>query len=233
MSNQEHHKPFLTIIPFSVRNDTRLSASEKLFYGDLVGLSQAEGYCYAYNKWLAKTLEVSVSTIQEWILKLEKCGHITRDFTEVRRRIFIGQGFVKKQAENKAAILYSKGGTQNSGGGYPENRVHINKSYSIEREKETHIEDLSPEKQRLFEEVQQDIPEDLLPHHEIFAVLQEKANTPDDVAAALDFMSAEIARDRKKKGRQKIQSYVAIFRDKVLKLRKLRLYKNKPRKINE
>lgn len=208
-------KPFFTIIPHNVRNDDRLSASEKLFFGDLVGLSKNEGYCYASNTWLSNTFNVSVSVIRMWLINLEKFGYIERNFCSKngQRKIYVTPGFSSK-----------RGGCQNSDRGVSENCHHINKEYYLERENATPTQELSQEKEDLFEWARQEIPEDLLPHDEILSVLQEKDSSSADVAAALDYMSQEIARDKKKKHRQKIQSYVGIFRSKVKKLRNLRTY---------
>lgn len=65
------------VIPGTIRNDTRLSRSEWIFYAEIRGLCRRTGSCYASNAYLGEIMDVDNRTIQRWIIHLEKCGHIT------------------------------------------------------------------------------------------------------------------------------------------------------------
>lgn len=66
------------IIPASVRFDERLQMGARLLYGDILGLSNIHGYCYATNAFFAHHYNTVEKTITRWINSLEKCGHIQR-----------------------------------------------------------------------------------------------------------------------------------------------------------
>lgn len=64
------------LIPASVFSDTRLSDSEKLLFGKLLGLANKTGYCWAGNKYLADMFVVSERSIQRRLNNLERLGYI-------------------------------------------------------------------------------------------------------------------------------------------------------------
>lgn len=120
----ETEKPsYYAIIPSIVRYDERLSASEKLMYGELTCLTNKLGYCYASNSYFAKLYKKDASTISRWVKNLEDCGYITIDYEregkQIIRRIikmvhlpsvvlqncsegieFLQEGYCKKRKEN-------------------------------------------------------------------------------------------------------------------------------------
>lgn len=124
----ETEKPsYYAIIPSIVRYDERLSASEKLMYGELTCLTNKLGYCYASNSYFAKLYGKDASTISRWVKNLEDCGYITidyeRDGKQIIRRIikmvhlpsvvlqncnegieFLQEGYCKKRKENITSI---------------------------------------------------------------------------------------------------------------------------------
>lgn len=65
------------VIPGAIRNDSRLSRSEWIFYAEIRGLCRRTGSCYASNAYLGEIMDVDNRTIQRWIIHLEKCGHIS------------------------------------------------------------------------------------------------------------------------------------------------------------
>lgn len=84
----ETEKPsYYAIIPSIVRYDERLSASEKLMYGELTCLTNKLGYCYASNSYFAKLYKKDVSTISRWVKNLEDCGYITIDYEREGKQI--------------------------------------------------------------------------------------------------------------------------------------------------
>ena len=88
MDNLETEKPsYYAIIPAVVRYDDRLSASEKLMYGELTCLTNKLGYCYASNSYFAKLYGKDASTISRWVKNLEDCGYITIDYERNGKQI--------------------------------------------------------------------------------------------------------------------------------------------------
>lgn len=68
----------------------------------LVNWSRADGYCKATDDRLAAEFQCSVRTIQNWLAKLEECGHIERKVTMLVglrkkvRRIFVSPTLMKE-----------------------------------------------------------------------------------------------------------------------------------------
>ena len=67
---------YYAIITADVRYDKRLSANEKLMYGEITCLTQSTGECWAGNKYFADLYDVSKETISRWVSKLKKHGYI-------------------------------------------------------------------------------------------------------------------------------------------------------------
>lgn len=128
MDCEETEKPsYYAIIPAIVRYDEKLSASEKLMYGELTCLTNKLGYCYASNSYFAKLYSKDASTISRWVKDLEDCGYITinyeREGKQIVRRIikmidmstgvlqkcnegieFLQEGYCKNRKENITSI---------------------------------------------------------------------------------------------------------------------------------
>ena len=45
---------YYAIIPAKIRYDSRLTASEKLLYGEITAMCNQEGYCWATNEYFAE-----------------------------------------------------------------------------------------------------------------------------------------------------------------------------------
>ena len=73
----ENKKSYYAIIPASVRYDESLPPNAKLLYGEITALCNAEGYCWASNKYFADLYGVSISSIKRWIKVLLDQGYIT------------------------------------------------------------------------------------------------------------------------------------------------------------
>lgn len=72
-----NEKPnYYAIIPANVRYDKELKDKAKLLYGEIVALSDKQGYCYASNKYFAELYEVSTTTISTLIKNLVEKGYI-------------------------------------------------------------------------------------------------------------------------------------------------------------
>ena len=77
----ENEKPsYYAIIPANVRYDKTLKANEKLMYGEIVCLSNKNGYCHASNSYFAELYEVTPQAISGWIKNLERNGYITCEY---------------------------------------------------------------------------------------------------------------------------------------------------------
>ena len=69
-------KSYFAVIPANVRYDENLPPNAKLLYGELTALCNAEGYCWANNKYFAELYGVSVVSISKWINALVSRGYI-------------------------------------------------------------------------------------------------------------------------------------------------------------
>ncbi len=84
---------YYAIIPANVRYDTKLTADEKLLYGEITCLANKTGECWASNKYFADLYNVSKVTISRRISNLVKYGYITSEMIykegtkEVEKRI--------------------------------------------------------------------------------------------------------------------------------------------------
>ena len=70
-------KSYYAIIPANVRYDESLPANAKLLYGEITALCNAEGYCWASNKYFADLYGVSVVSISKWINALADRGYLS------------------------------------------------------------------------------------------------------------------------------------------------------------
>lgn len=77
-------------IPNFVKNNKSISNSAKILYGDLVLLSHKNGYCYASNKFLAESLNITTRSITRLLKELKEANLIEIIFTEsYNRRIYL------------------------------------------------------------------------------------------------------------------------------------------------
>ena len=94
----ENRKPsYWAVLPAVVRYDANLKPNAKLLYAEISSLCDAQGYCFASNKYFAQNFELDPTTIQRLIKALVDRGYISveveRDKTTnevVARRIFAG-----------------------------------------------------------------------------------------------------------------------------------------------
>jgi hypothetical protein len=105
---------FYAVIPASVRYDTTLSSSEKLFYAEITAMSQKEGFCWASNSYFSDLFGVSKNTVTRWVSNLKDNKHI------VVNLIKEGKQITKREIYpiNKIDVTYpqkSKGGTHKNG----------------------------------------------------------------------------------------------------------------------
>lgn len=92
---------YYAIIPANVRYDKKLTAQEKLMYGEITVLCNKSGWCWASNKYFAELYEVSEKTISRSVGNLEDCGYITTtlQFDGVKRTRQICLGGMDKNVQ--------------------------------------------------------------------------------------------------------------------------------------
>ena len=88
----EEKKSYYAIIPANVRYDESLPPNAKLLYGEITALCNAEGYCWASNKYFADLYGVADRTIRRWINALKNNGYI-------ESKVFYKQG--SKEIEHR------------------------------------------------------------------------------------------------------------------------------------
>jgi DNA-binding Lrp family transcriptional regulator len=87
-------RSYYSIIPANVKCDKKLPDKAKLLFGDISGLANDKGYCFATNAFFADIFGVSKDTISRLIARLEKSGYIKSELVysgkEIKeRRLYI------------------------------------------------------------------------------------------------------------------------------------------------
>ena len=90
----EENPNYFAIIPASVRYDKSLSATSKLFYGEITALANKTGCCWASNKYFSELYAISERQVTRIISELEKNGYIEIEFIKKgvlveRRNIYL------------------------------------------------------------------------------------------------------------------------------------------------
>lgn len=70
---------YYAVIPAKILHDKRLTPTARLLYGTISALTQAEGYCWASNSYLAEMYDLSADRVGRLIADLEKLGYIARE----------------------------------------------------------------------------------------------------------------------------------------------------------
>lgn len=117
---------YYAIIPANVRYDSRLSANEKLMFGEITCLCNKHGVCWSQNNYFAKLYEVSPKTVSVWVNNLKKYGYIEvdliykKDSKEIEKRIIrICENISRKEWYPEKP---EGGYPEKSGEGIPKNR---------------------------------------------------------------------------------------------------------------
>lgn len=88
-------KNYYAIIPANVRYDEQLKANAKLLYGEITGLCNEKGFCWASNQYFAELYKVSKTSISLWIKELIDNGYI-----EIESEIDIVKQLKAKKMKN-------------------------------------------------------------------------------------------------------------------------------------
>lgn len=107
-------------IPFPIIADKRLNDGDKLVYGEVSGLANREGYCFASNKYIGGVLGKSAMTVRRSIYKLRDLGYITVDLKNsedenTERKIYLTNAFnlPPMHEMNRGVFKYEQGGSSN------------------------------------------------------------------------------------------------------------------------
>lgn len=105
----ERKRPvYYSIMPGSVRYDSRLKANEKVLYTEISSAIGEDGYCRESNRYFADLYGVTPQTISRWINHLAQLGYLVLDYEHTpmggRRKMLVDDpGF-----ESREEILISK-----------------------------------------------------------------------------------------------------------------------------
>lgn len=78
---------YYAVIPADVRYSPNLTASQKLFYGEVSCLTLKTGECWASNKYFADLYGVDEATVSRWLKALVKEGFVDAVYNENTRII--------------------------------------------------------------------------------------------------------------------------------------------------
>ena len=72
MTDKNNHRlpSYYTVIPAFVRYNRNLSNFDKLLYGEIIALTNANGYCWATNKYFAKVFSCTERTVTSSLKRL-------------------------------------------------------------------------------------------------------------------------------------------------------------------
>lgn len=147
LENTEVDKPsYYAIIPALVRYDERLSASEKLMYGELTCLTNKLGFCYASNSYFAKLYGKDASTISRWVKNLEDYGYITIDYERNGKQII--KRIIKMVNLPSGVLQNCNVGIEFLQEGYCKNRKENNTSNNITSNNNTCVAQEKPKRKR-------------------------------------------------------------------------------------
>ena len=125
----EEKKSYYAVIPANVRYDESLPPNAKLLYGEITALCNAEGYCWASNKYFADLYGVSISSIKRWIKALIDKGYITS-------RLIYKEG--SSEIETRWVQICTEGGIKNeptpSIKNEPDNNTSFNTTFNTTNE---------------------------------------------------------------------------------------------------
>lgn len=67
---------YYAIIPEPVCYDNRLKAFERLLFGDIMALSNCDGFCTVPNSYFAKLYDADKTTISRWLSHLSDLKYV-------------------------------------------------------------------------------------------------------------------------------------------------------------
>tara|TARA_R100000458_G_scaffold49795_2_gene49598 strand:- start:429 stop:797 length:369 start_codon:yes stop_codon:yes gene_type:complete len=104
------------IIPDKLKIDTSVIPAAKLVYGDILLLSNKQGYCFAGNSYFCDLYNVSVNCVTRWLKSLQNNGYIKIQYKKKNelssRRIYITRKC--EQHHTKSVIGITQKGEHNN-----------------------------------------------------------------------------------------------------------------------
>ena len=96
MKNSNSLPNFYAIIPSFIRYDSKITNFDKIMYAEITALTNAKGYCYAFNSYFELVFNVSVSTVKRSLSRLDKKNYIFIDIERdnktnefIQRKIYL------------------------------------------------------------------------------------------------------------------------------------------------
>lgn len=87
----ENKPNFWSVMPASVRYDSRLRPNAKILYSEITALSNKSGFCTATNEYFSELYKLSKKRISELISELAKYGYIHVDVIRDDKKIVTGR----------------------------------------------------------------------------------------------------------------------------------------------
>jgi hypothetical protein len=127
----EEKPNYYAIIPAEVRYDNDLRANEKLFFGEIVALSNTTGVCNASNNYFANLYGVVPSAISKWVKDLEEKEYIFVEYIKngkeiLERKITITGIHKYDKVFTKVVEGYSQKNNRGYSQKFKENNININ-----------------------------------------------------------------------------------------------------------
>lgn len=82
---------YFIVVPSPVRLCRDTPEGAKLLFGDIAGLADRFGFCYASDEYLADVAGKTSRQVNTYLKRLEKNGHITIDGRYPARKIYVGE----------------------------------------------------------------------------------------------------------------------------------------------
>lgn len=99
-------KVLYLVIPLKLMHDKSIDWGAKVLYGNICGLCESRGYCWAGNERLAEHHGTTTRSIRRWLRELKDAGYITVEITPGRsRRIMIAEVGTRVSTGEDARVL--------------------------------------------------------------------------------------------------------------------------------
>lgn len=92
---------YFIVVPSPVRLCRETPEGAKLLFGDIAGLADKHGFCYASDDYLADVAGKTSRQVNTYLKRLEKNGHITIEGRYPARKIYVGEMKVPSEVLKK------------------------------------------------------------------------------------------------------------------------------------
>jgi hypothetical protein len=94
---------YFVVVPSPVRLCRDTPEGAKLLYGDIAGLADKHGYCFASDEYLSDIAGKTSRQVNTYLKRLEKNGHIRIEGRVPERKIYVGEMKVSSKVLKKTA----------------------------------------------------------------------------------------------------------------------------------